>query len=521
MSANENYARRVLEVLASHPDRVALWREDEEFTAGQFSRAVLSAADVLRRHFTEHRTPGTEGEAPVVAVLTVTNSPATIMLRYAANLAGATVVHLHSTNAVDPNDQLAAAARQEILGRTGADFLAVDKENADAARELCDRLTEPPRLAAFGALGSDVVDLSAGDPDAFDLAAVEVDPAQPAVVIYTSGTSGRPKGVMQPYSLRSFNLMVALQSPEPIVALSTLPVSNSSGSAVDVALASGGTVVLHDGFEAGEVLRAVERHRVSTLSLTPPQLYMLIDHPDTATTDRSSLRLITYVGSPAAPARLAQAIEVFGPVLLQLYGTTEISGISMLMPQDHFDPELRRTVGRPTTQVRIRDLDDGRDLPPGEIGEVCVQSPSTMLGYWGEPDLTAEVVRDGWVHTGDLGSLDEKGYLRLHGRMGEVMKTNGIKVHPTDVENALLTHQDIAQAAVFCVVDDDRVEHIHAAVVVRPGGTAGSEELIGHVAAELSPKHIPAVVTFHDALPLTGAGKPDKRALAARHCGAA
>lgn len=104
----------------------------------------------------------------------------------------------------------------------------------------------------------------------------------------------------------------------------------------------------------------------------------------------------------------------------------------------------------------------------------CVQSPSTMLGYWGEPDLTAEVVRDGWVHTGDLGSLDEKGYLRLHGRMGEVMKTNGIKVHPTDVENALLTHQDIAQAAVFCVVDDDRVEHIHAAVVVRPGGTAST-----------------------------------------------
>ena len=521
MSSNENYVRRVLEALASDPDRIALWAEGEEITAGQFSRAVLTAAELLLRHFTEHRDPSAEGKAPVVAVLTVTNSPATIILRYAANLAGATLVHLHSTNAVDPTDQLAAAARLDILSKTGAAFLAVDKENLDAARELCDRLPEPPRLAALGALGPDVLDLSSGDPDAFGHDAVEADPEQPAVVIYTSGTSGRPKGVTQPYRLRRANLQVALQSPEPIVYLSTLPVSNSSGSAVDVALASGGTVVLHDGFEAGEVLRAVEQHRVSTLTITPPQLYMLIDHPDTATTDRSSIRLITYLGSPAAPARLAEAVEVFGPVLLQLYGTTEVNGISMLMPQDHFDPELRRTVGRPTTEIRIRDVDDDRDLPPGEIGEVCVQSPSTMLGYWGEPELTAAIIRDGWVHTGDLGSLDENGFLRLHGRMGEVMKTNGIKVHPTDVENALLTHPEVTQAAVYCVVDEDRVEHIHAAVVVRPGGTADSGTLIGHVAAELSPKHVPAVVTFHDALPLTGAGKPDKPALAARHSGAA
>jgi fatty-acyl-CoA synthase len=532
VSSNENYARRVLEVLASDPDRIALWREGEELTAGQFSRAVLTAAELLRRHFTDHRAPLAEGKDPVVAVLTVTNSPATIILRYAANLAGATLVHLHSTNAVDPTDQLAAAARQEILSRTGATFLAVDKEYVDAARELCDRLPEPPRLAALGTLGPDVLDLSSGDPDAFDLDAVEVDPEQPAVVICTSGTSGRPKAVTLPYRVRSLPLQESplresplqgslLQSPEPLVYLSTLPVSNSSGSVVDLALASGGAVVLHDGFEAGAVLRAVEQHRVSALAITPPQLYTLIDHPDVATTDRSSIRVITYVGSPAAPARLAEAVEVFGPVLLQIYGTTETSPISILAPSDHFDPELRRTVGRPAAEVRIRDLDDDRDVPPGEIGEVCVRSPSTMLGYWGEPELTAAVIRDGWVHTGDFGSLDENGFLRLHGRMGEVMKTNGIKVHPTDVENALLTHPEVAQAAVYCVVDDDRVEHIHAAVVMRPGGTADSGTLIGHVAAELSPKHVPAVVTFHDALSLTGAGKPDKQALAATHSGAA
>ncbi|MFE6177093.1 fatty acid--CoA ligase family protein [Streptomyces sp. NPDC056464] len=525
MSSNENYARRVLEALASDPDRIALWREGEEFTAGQFCKAVLTVAERLRRHFTERRALITGAQDPVVAVLTVANSPATIIFRYAANLAGATLVHLHSTNAVDPTDQMAATARQKILSRTGATFLAVDKENVDAARELCDRLPEPPRLAALGPLGPDVLDLSSGDPDAFDLDAVEVDPEQPAVVICTSGTSGRPKAVTMPYRVRSLYLQVGLkvgfQSPEPLVYLSTLPVSNSSGSIVDLALASGGTVVLHDGFEAGAVLRAVEQHRVSTLTITPPQLYMLIDHPDLATTDRSSIRNITYVGSPAAPARLAEALEVFGPVLLQIYGTTETSPISVLTPPDHFDPELRRTAGRPTAEVRIRDVDHDHDVRPGEIGEVCVRSPSTMLGYWGEPELTAATIRDGWVHTGDLGSIDENGCLRLHGRMGEVMKTNGIKVRPTDVENALLSHPEVAQAAVYCVVDYDRVEHIHAAVVMRPGSTADSGTLIGHVAAELSPKHVPAVVTFHDALPLTGAGKPDKQRLAARHSGAA
>ncbi|WP_329340029.1 fatty acid--CoA ligase family protein [Streptomyces sp. NBC_00663] len=514
MSSNENYVRRVLEALAPDPDRIALWREDEELTAGEFSRTVLSAAEVLRRHFSE-------GAIPIVAVLTVTNTPATVILRYAANLAGATVVHLHSTNAVDPTDQLAAAARREILGATRAAFLAVDKENLDLARELCDGLSEPPRLAALGALGPDVLDLSTGDPDVFDLGAVEADPEQPAVVLYTSGTSGKPKGVTLPYRVRSLYLQAGLQSPEPIVYLSTLPVSHSNGSGVDLALASGGTVVLHDRFEPGEVLRAVERHRVSALTVTPPQLYMLVDHPDLATTDRSSIRVISYGGCAASPARLAEAVEAFGPVLLQFYGTTETSGISVLIPPDHFDPELRRTVGRLTAEVRIRDVDDHRDLAVGEVGEVCVRTPFNMLGYWGDPELTAATVRDGWVHTGDLGSVDESGLLRLHGRMGEVMKTNGIKVHPIDVENALLSHPGVAQAAVYCVVDDDRVEHIHAAVVVRPDANSDAEALIGHVAAELSPKHVPALVTFHDTLPLTGAGKPDKQALAASHTGTA
>ncbi|MFC0602880.1 class I adenylate-forming enzyme family protein [Streptomyces palmae] len=506
--------RRILEALSGTPERPALVRDGAEMTAGEFSGAVLTAADVLRRN-----TP--EGEIPVVAVLTVTNTPATVILRYAANLVGGTVVHLHSTNAVDPSDQLAAEERREILASTGATFLAVDKEYVDLARELCERLPKAPRIAALGALGTDVLDLTAGEADAIDLAAVETDSERPAVVLYTSGTTGRPKGVTLPYRVRGLYIAAGLQAPAPTVYLSTLPASHSSGSGIDLALASGGTVVLHDGFDADKVLSAVAEHRVTVLTLTPPQIYQLVDHPGLSAADLSSLQMITYGGCPASPARLAEAVKALGPRLLQFYGTTETSGISMLLPPDHFDPGLCATAGKLTAEVSIRDQEDHRELPLGEVGEVCVRSPFNMLGYWGEPEQTAQTVREGWVHTGDLGSLDERGYLTLHGRVGEVMKTNGIKVHPTTVENALLAHPEVAQAAVYCVVDADRVEHIHAAVVLRAGGGADAEALREHVAAELSPQHVPAVIAFHGELPLTGAGKPDKRWLAAHEAGAA
>ncbi|MDT0400086.1 AMP-binding protein, partial [Streptomyces edwardsiae] len=145
-----------------------------------------------------------------------------------------------------------------------------------------------------------------------------------------------------------------------------------------------------------------------------------------------------YVGSPASPERLGEAVKVFGDVLIQVYATSEAGFVSMLSPAEHLDPRLRVTVGRPMPDwVRITDPEDHRGLPPGKTGEVCVRSPFTMSEYVAEPELTARTVRDGWVHTGDLGFVDGDGYLHLRGRIGEVIKTNGIKIHPVTVENAL------------------------------------------------------------------------------------
>nr|BEK63504.1 AMP-binding protein [Kitasatospora purpeofusca] len=519
MPSDETYVSQILDVISAEPEKVVLSWRDRTLTAAELTGLVRSAAQALHQHTGGSGGSGGSGGA-VVAILTVTNTAPTLVLRYAANLVGATVVHLHTTNAVDPADHLAAGAKLKILRETGATHLAVDAENLATARELRERLGTPLALVALGDLGPDVLDLTTGDPDALDRADIEIGLDRPAVVTYTSGTTGEPKGIAFDFRTRNGFISAGLQMRWRSVYLACLPLSHSSGATADDSLASGGSVVLRDGFDPADVLRSVERHRITRMLLSPPQLYLLMDRPEVGATDLSSLQMVTYVGCPASPERLAEAVKVFGDVLIQVYATSEAGFVSMLSPAEHLDPRLRVTVGRPMPDwVRITDPDDHRDLPPGEIGEVCVRSPFTMSAYVAEPELTARTVRDGWVHTGDLGFVDTDGYLHLRGRIGEVIKTNGIKIHPVTVENAFLAHPEVAQAAVFCVLDRDRVEHLHAAVVLREAGTADPEGLAEHIRATISPKHVPARIHVRPALPLTGVGKPDKARLATEASG--
>ena len=202
---------------------------------------------------------------------------------------------------------------------------------------------------------------------------------------------------------------------------------------------------------------------------------------------------------------------------MQIYGTSEAAAITMLTPFEHSDPALLTTAGRPLfTEVRIRDDNDERDLPAGEIGEILVRSPFGMTRYVGDPELTARTLRDGWLHTGDLGFLDARGYLTISGRRSEVIKANGIKIHPASLERVLMTHPAVAQAAVFAVVDRDRLEHVHAAVATHPGQPEPTEEELRELlGTRLSVKHVPGRIQIRAALPLTGIGKPDKARLAA------
>ncbi|WP_225829844.1 class I adenylate-forming enzyme family protein [Streptomyces sp. NK08204] len=506
MQGHDHYVRQILARLRAEPGGAPLVHRDTPTTARELAESVTTAAARMREHGV--------GRGSAVAVLTNPNTPATLILRYASNLVGATAVHIRGVNAVDPTDQLSAEAQLAILTDVEPAMLAVDPDNIGRALELCGSLPERPRLASLGGAHPGAIDLSA--PGSFDLGTAEQTTI--AVVTYTSGSTGKPKGVSCTFAVKNEMVATSAARGDRARCLVTAPLTHSSGATADDTIVAGGAVVLHPGFEAGEVLRAVARHGITRLVLGSPQVYALAEHPDAAKTDLSSLRELFYTGSPAAPERLAHALKALGPVLFQVYGTSETGLISLLPPQDHLDPELRATVGRPPEPVRvsIRSVDDDRELPVGEAGEVCVIGRWSMAGYWNEPELTARTVRDGWVHTGDIGHLDEAGYLHLHGRIADVIKVKGIKVHPSAVERALLEHPGVEAAAVFGVEDERRVERICATVVPRDGVTLDRAALGRHVTAALSVNHVPAEIELREALPMVGPGKPDRVRLRAQ-----
>ncbi|WP_052390333.1 ANL family adenylate-forming protein [Streptomyces sp. NRRL B-24484] len=507
MQGNEHYVRQILDAFRADPSGVRLVHRDVPTTAGELADSVTSAAAVMRTHGV--------GVGSVVGVLTDPNTPATLVSRYAANLLGATVVHLAGVNAVDPADQLSTDSQGGIAAEAAPVMITVDEANLGRARAICGTTAVRPLLAGFGDLGGDVVDLTALPADAFRLDTARS--GDIAVVTYSSGSTGRPKGASWSFRVKNEMITASALRAQKATSLITAPLTHSSGFAADDVMVPGGTVVLLPGFDPAEVLRTVALHGVNRLVLAAPQLYALADHPDTARTDLSSVRDLFYTGLPASPERLAVAAKVFGPVLMQVYGTIETNMISWLLPHEHGDDALRATVGRPLEWLRvtIRDPQDDRVLPPGESGEVCVDSPWAMDHYWNDPERTARTVRDGRIHTGDIGHLDDAGYLHLHGRIADVIKANGIKVYPASVEHALMEHPAVAEAAVFGVADADRVERICAAVVLRGGAEVAPDELREHVVGRLSANHAPSDVELRKSLPLVGLGKPDKLRLRA------
>jgi fatty-acyl-CoA synthase len=402
----------------------------------------------------------------------------------------------------------------ELLADSGTALFAIDAHNVERAREIAARMATPPVLAAFGAEGADIVDLSS----ARDIAPFSLSSAvsgEIATVIFTSGSTGVPKGVERSFLTLFFLVLQANATYPKGVSLITAPVVQSSAIHADMAMSCGSTIVLHDGFDAARVLEAICKHRVTRLYLTPPQLYQLVDHPARATTDLSSLNAIMYTGCTASPSRLAQAVEAFGPILLQVYGASEALSVSMLLPPDHLDPKRLSSVGRPpgVVEVSIRDPHTAEALPLGQTGEVCVRSPVVMRGYWQNPALTAQTLRNDWLHTGDVGYMDDEGYLYLVDRLASMIKRAGLKLYPATIENVLLSHPSVAQAAVYGVADADNLEHVHASVVLRPGHEIDSAELREHVARSLSPAHAPAAIAVLAELPSLDSGKPDKRRL--------
>lgn len=374
-----------------------------------------------------------------------------------------------------------------------------------------------------------VMDGEAGDPDALEtLVAREVGASPPRfelpadatqAIKFTGGTTGAPKGVMQPYRAWVANIVNQIHAwdfDENDRYVMAAPVTHGTSTYVLPILAQGGCHVIMDGAGA-EVVRRTFRDRAGTVCFMPPTLiYMLMGLPGASRADFPNLKRLIYGGAPMPAEKVRQVRDFFGPVLGTTYGQTEAPQIlTVLRPEDFEAEHLWASVGRTTwfSEVAIMSP-EGKLLPPGEIGEVVAKGDLVMTGYWQLPEKTAETLVDGWLHTGDRGLIDENGYLFLKDRLKEMIITGGFNVYPVDVENVLGQHPDVHECAVFGIPDEKWGESVQAAVQLRAGHQASSEELTAFVRERLGPVQTPKRIHFHESLPRSSVGKVLKKVVA-------
>jgi fatty-acyl-CoA synthase len=507
----EHYVYRIMSALIAEPQRIVVIGAGLSLTAGEFAQSILAVASLLRQNDVTH--------GSTVAILTEANHPRMLAIRYAAHLVGATAVYIRSNNARSDEGMLPATDQARMLAEIGAGLLVTDAASFSRGLDLC-------RDSPCRAIMADLDAAQAAEPASelgratAALPSTGYGPHSRLVITYTSGSTGRPKGVCHSY--RTWNNMVAgfeavVRGISPARFLAVTPVGQTVGVMLDGALAAGGSVVLHERFSVDRVLHAFAEFGVTDCYLAVPHLYALTDDTRIADTDVSKLRNVIYSGSPAAPHRISGAARVFGPALLQSYGSTEAGPISYLGHWEHLDADLLPTVGRPYPGVRVRVCrrDPSNELPAGRTGEVWVKSANIMAGYLSDPGLNAQVLRDGWVRTGDLGYTDDRGYLRLVGRIGHVIKNGGLKVYPAAIEKALSMHADVTGAAVIGIRHRHDYEEAYAAVTFRPGATCTLSELREHLSGVLSPAQVPAIFSQWSVLPADDSGKTDKRRLRA------
>jgi fatty-acyl-CoA synthase len=310
--------------------------------------------------------------------------------------------------------------------------------------------------------------------------------------------------------------------PREVRFLAMTPITHAAGAMICAVMLRSGTFVMSKGFDANRFFELVERHRITSTFLVPTMIYVLLDHAGIDTADLSSLELVIYGASPMSPSRLIAAMKRFGPVFMQLYAQSEAPNtVTVLRQRDH-DPERfahrLASCGVPIAGNQVRLLDEnGREVPVGEVGEICVRGPLVMAGYWNKPEETDKALRHGWLHTGDLARQDADGFLYIVDRSKDMIITGGFNVFPREIEDVLTTHPAVAAAGVIGVPDDKWGEAVKAVVVLKAGLQASAEELIALVREHKGVVHAPKSVDFVDSLPVTGLGKPDKKQLRARY----
>ncbi len=471
---------------------------------GELARSVETAAGGL------HRLGFGRGD---VAAICAPNRPEfAIAFLAVARLGGATTTM---------NPALTGAEMARQLRDSGATIAFTVPELSTTLREAAGGSLR--HLLRFG-------DEPFGSPGAGSPAPpVAIDPGRDVVALpYSSGTTGVPKGVM----LTHRNLVANLLQFGPVeltgeadTTLAALPFFHVYGLVVILCLGlfRGATLVVMPRFEMRAALRSIERWRVTRLPLVPPLVLRLLRDPEVARHDLGSVRVVVSGAAPLAPELSVELSERFGVLVKQGYGMTELSPGSHMHPED---PALARpgTVGvlHPSTKCRLVDPTTGRDAPEGGEGEVWVRGPQVMKGYLNRPDATAEILTpDGWLRTGDIGTIDRDGQLTVVDRLKELIKYKGHQVPPAEVEAMLLTHPAVFDAAVIARPDAEAGEIPVAYVVRRPGADVSAEALIEHGVGRLAPHKRVRAVRFVDEIPRSPSGKILRRVLVERERAAA
>ncbi|MDA2891811.1 long-chain-fatty-acid--CoA ligase [Mycolicibacterium sp. BiH015] len=343
------------------------------------------------------------------------------------------------------------------------------------------------------------------------------------MLMYTSGTTGLPKGVMLSntnFLCKTGGVAGPWKFDAESVSLAVMPLFHMAGFGWALAgLWQGATTVVLREVDPHAILEAITRHGITNMLLVPAVIQFLLDTPGLDDVDFSGLRVIVYGASPISDDVLVRGMRRFGGIFAQVYGMTETTGsITQLDGADHV-PELLRSCGKPYPWVLIRIVDgSGADAPSGIVGEVCTKSDQNMLGYWNNPDATAATLTpDGWLKTGDAGYLDAEGYLYLHDRLKDMIVSGGENVYPAEVENVLMTHPDVADVAVIGVPDGRWGEAVKAVVVAARGTAPTEAALISFARSRLAGFKLPKSVDFVDALPRNPSGKILKRTLREPH----
>ncbi|MDT4820276.1 Long-chain-fatty-acid--CoA ligase [compost metagenome] len=341
-------------------------------------------------------------------------------------------------------------------------------------------------------------------------------------IFYTGGTTGFPKGVMLSHN----NLVVTAMALLDVNTVNTqsrylhvMPMFHLADISVMAALfMAGGTHVVLPSFIPRQVMETISSERITSVVLAPSMLQMLLDtreaEHDLQELDFTSLERLMYGASPITPTLLNRARSVFiSAGFAQGYGMSELAPVATLLLPEHHCAEYQAngkmySAGLPAICVEVRIVDgDDREVPRGTPGEIVVRGPNVMLGYWNKPEATAEVLRGGWMHTGDGGYMDEDGFVYVCDRIKDMIVTGGENVYSAEVETAIASHPDVAQSAVIAIPCEKWGETVHAVVVLKPGARATEEEIVVHCRGLIAGYKVPRSVEFREALPMSSIGK--------------